>query len=119
MIDVNGEQTFYVYNQAVDMRKSIDGLSYLVCEVLEGTPQSGGVYLFHNKALDKVKLLYWDKNGFVLHYKRLEKGKFKLKRKADSPDEFSISKQQLTWLLAGLDFNLMDEFKDLDYSNYY
>jgi transposase len=117
MISFSDEQKLYVYNNAVDMRKSIDGLSYLVCEELDSNPQSASVFIFHNKQKDKLKLLYWHKNGFVMLYKRLEKGKFKFKRHED--DSFMINNDQLSWLLAGLDFMLMNEFKDLNYEHYF
>jgi len=117
MIVINDEACCYVYSEPVDMRKSIDGLSYLVCDLANKNPQDGSVYIFYNRQRDKVKVLYWDKNGFVMHYKRMEKAHFKLSRTSD--DIVSISQQQLSWLLAGLDFELMHKFKELDYTNYY
>jgi transposase len=73
--------------------------------------------VFRNKSADKVKLLYWDRNGFVVHYKRLEQGRFKWPRLGES--SFSLKQEQLEWLLAGLDFSLMSEFSELNYSKYY
>jgi len=64
-----------------------------------------------------VKCLFWDKNGFVLYHKRLERGRFKLGKNAD--DSYTITHQQLDWLLAGLDFKLMAEFPQLDFTHYY
>jgi transposase len=100
------------------MRKSIDTLSVLVVEALEQPPQSGDVYLFRGKSSNKVKALYWDRNGFALHYKRLERGRFKFP-KSYSNDSFEISENQMSWLLAGLDFILMNQFSELDYSQYF
>ena len=99
------------------MRKSIDGLSGMVFEELKQKPDSENLYIFFNKAKDKIKILYWDRNGFILHYKKLEKGKFKIVNL--DADIIEITEKQLTWLLAGLDFNLMRDFSELDYSNYY
>lgn len=118
MIVVGENSQFFMYSIPVDMRKSIDGLSYLVCDLLAHNPQDGSVYIFHNKKCDKIKLLYWDKNGFILHYKRLEKHRFKFAKSLDE-STISITKQQLSWLLAGLDFNLMEQFNELDFSDYY
>ena len=118
MIVINESVVCYAYSESVDMRKSIDSLSYLVCESLERNPQDGSIYIFHNRQRDKVKILYWDRNGFVMHYKRLEKGRFKFSR-VHGDTVMTISQQQLTWLLAGLDFNLMHQFGELNYSNYY
>ncbi|MDW2173161.1 IS66 family insertion sequence element accessory protein TnpB, partial [Vibrio sp. 1567] len=67
----------YLYREFVDFRKSINGLAALVeCET--NLPlSSGALFLFTNKQRDKIKILYWDKTGFALWYKRLEKAKFK------------------------------------------
>lgn len=118
MIAFSNETRIYVYSVAVDMRKSIDGLTVLVVDTLEQSPQSNNLYLFRNKTGDKVKILYWDRNGFIVHYKRLEKGRFKFSKIRNS-DAFEINKDQLSWLLAGLDFMLMDTFSELNYSNYF
>lgn len=100
------------------MRKSIDGLSYLICDSKSHSPQNGSVTIFYNKSKDKVKLLYWDKNGFVLVYKRLERGRFKISHSKDL--KFSmIDAKQLSWLMAGLDYELMHQFSDLDFSDYF
>ncbi|BCA94334.1 hypothetical protein TUM19329_06950 [Legionella antarctica] len=68
------QQQIYLYSQPIDMRKSINGLSYIISDLSSHIVQDGSLTLFYNRARDKVKLLYWDKNGFVLIYKRLEKG---------------------------------------------
>ena len=117
MIIVSEEASCYVYSEPVDMRKSIDGLSYLVCDLTDRNPQDGSVYIFHNRQRDKVKLLYWDKNGFVMHYKRMEKGRFKFSKTRD--EVISLNTQQLSWLLAGLDFETLHQFREFDYTNYY
>ena len=57
-------------------RQSINGLSVLVANNLELSPLSGSLFVFYNKARDKIKILYWDRNGFCLWYKRLEKHRF-------------------------------------------
>lgn len=117
MIVIKESTSCYVYSQAVDMRKSIDGLSYLVCDLEGKHLQDGSVYIFFNRQRDKVKILYWNKNGFILHYKRLERGRFQVSRHQD--EITSISTQQLSWLLAGLDYQTMREFSELNYKDYY
>ncbi len=67
----------YLYASIVDMRKSIDGLAALVENNLELDPMQDAVFVFCNRSHDKIKILYWERNGFVLWYKRLEKQKFK------------------------------------------
>ena len=117
MIYLNPGVQIYWVVAPCDMRKSIDGLSVLLAEALNTAPQSGDVYLFRNVACDKVKLLYWDKNGFVLHYKRLEKGRFKFPR--HTVERLELTLDQLSWLLAGLDFMGMQEFSHLNFTNYF
>lgn len=103
--------------EAVDMRKSIDGLLAKIADCFDKEAQSKTVFVFCNKAKDKVKLLVWHKNGFVLVYKRLERGRFKLRLERNG--KLTINNQQLSWLLAGLEFQLMNEFNELSYRDYY
>lgn len=110
--------TIYLATQAVDMRKEIDGLCLLVVDSLQQELQSASVYVFYNRQKDKVKCLWWDKNGFVLFYKRLEKGRYKIPRELQN-GSVVLSDDQLNWLLAGLDFYLMNQFPDLDFTNYF
>ena len=118
MISLQEETKIHIAAEPIDMRKAIDGLSALVVEVLEQDPQSGHVFVFRNKRSNKVKALYWDRNGFVMHYKRLEKGSFKFPTEL-TDGCFEVTQQQLSWLLAGLEFMLMSSFPELNYSNYY
>ncbi len=93
----------FMATQAVDMRKSIDSLSVLVSVELEKSPMDGCLYLFFNKLKDKVKILYWDRNGFVLYYKRLEKSRFKIP--AFEGETYQLDECKLQWLLSGLDIS--------------
>ena len=81
------------------------------------SPNDGSVTVFYNQARDRVKCLSWDKNGFVLYHKRLERGRFKMSKRADGVQ--TINQNQLEWLLAGLDFQLMNEFDSLDFTHYF
>jgi transposase len=116
---ISFEQQIYLYSQAIDMRKSINGLSYLVSDLANYSLQEGSVTLFYNRSRDKVKLLYWDKNGFILIYKRLEKGRFKITKQDEKTGVAMLDNKQLSWLLAGLDYDLMAQNKALDYSGFY
>jgi transposase len=107
----------YVADRVVDFRKAIDGLSALVEERFSRPAGDGSVYVFYNRHYDRVRCLFWDKNGFVLYHKRLERGRFRLDKSGKKAS--TITHQQLDWLLAGLDFQLMQEFSELDYSNYF
>ena len=94
--------SIYIHRPFVDFRKSINGLSVIVEASMELPAMSGALFIFCNKAKDKLKILYWDKTGFALWYKRLEKDKFKWPKKMDT-DCIELSEQQLNWLLNGYD----------------
>ena len=87
--------------EAYDMRKSIDGLAQAVVDALHRQPLSGEVFVFGNRAHDKVKLLWWDRHGFWLAYKRLERGQF---RWPESGGAIGLS--ELTLLLEGVDLRV-------------
>ena len=98
----NGLPDVFLYRDVVDFRKSINGLSAIVEQQMQLSPLDGSVYVFCNKGRDKLKILYWDKTGFALWYKRLEKDKFKWPRKLNE-QTFPLTEQQLHWLLNGFD----------------
>lgn len=91
----------YVHRQPVDFRKSINGLSVLVQESMELDVFSSALFVFGSRSRNKIKILYWDKTGFCLWYKRLEKDKFKWPLKGDAV--LSLTHEQFDWLLRGLD----------------
>lgn len=104
----------YLCREVVDMRKSIDGLSVLVQEAMALNPFEQAVFVFCNRARDKVKILAWERNGFVLWYKRLESERFKWpERLGDTP--LALTGEQLNWLLDGYDIELMRPHKALHY----
>lgn len=103
----------FIYSKAVDMRKSINGLSVIVSNEFNMNPTEPGIFLFWNKNKDKLKALYWHINGFCLFYKRLEKSKFKIPDMKSSI--FSVTTKELRWLLEGLDFTKMVGYKNLHY----
>lgn len=91
----------YVSADETDMRKSIDALSLLVQEVLKKDAFSGHLFVFCNKRGDKIKILYWDRNGFCIWYKRLERGVFRLPK--IHTKVFTITPSELNLLLEGID----------------
>lgn len=99
---------------ATDMRKSINGLSALVEARFDLDLFSGHLFVFSNRRRHIVKMLYWDRNGFCIWSKRLEKERFKW---PDSKGEsLEIDHRQLSWLLDGLDFLRIKAHERLRYS---
>lgn len=80
MIAFGPSHRYYLCREATDMRKSFDGLSGLVHSKMGRDPLSGDVFIFLNRRRTHIKLLVWDRSGFVLYYKRLEEGTFELPR---------------------------------------
>ncbi len=107
----------WFYRQPIDFRKQIDGLILIVADTLKKDPASGQLFLFRNKNADKIKMLYWEDNGFWLLYKRFETSRFKFPAKLDESMELSL--QELQWLLSGLDFTLHTKAKNQKYTNFY
>ena len=91
----------YLHREPVDFRKSIDGLSSIVVEAFSQDPFSGSLFLFCNRARNRMKILYWDKSGFALWYKRLEKERYKWPRLLEVDEVVSLTHEQLEGLLAG------------------
>ncbi len=94
----------FIGSTPIDMRKSIDGLTAIVQEELGQDAYSGYLFVFVSRRRDRVKILTWDKGGFVLVYKRLERGQFKLPHMDASSMTVEIDATQLTMLLDGIDF---------------
>lgn len=104
----------YLALGSTDMRKSIDGLSILVSERLELNPFSGHLFAFCNRTRNIVKILYWDRNGFCLWHKRLEKHSFKWP--VSKSEIMAIGKRELDWMMDGLNIHQEDAHKSLKYS---
>ena len=87
-----------------DLRKSFDGLAELVRQHLHEEPLSGHVFVFRNKRSDRLKLLYWDEDGFVIVYKRLEQGTFRWPAVAEGQTSVTLRAAELAMLLDGIDW---------------
>jgi transposase len=101
----------YLVSGATDMRKSIDGLALIVTDLLEMDPLSEAWFIFCNRPRDKLKILFWDTNGFWLYYRRLERGRFRWPGHA--APSLSITRRQLDWLLSGLPLEVMQAHQPL------
>lgn len=90
MFSLNSSNSYYLYRDACDMRKSFDGLTGLVRNELDRDPGSGDVFVFLNRSRTHIKLLHWESGGYALYYKRLEKGTF-------TPPETMAENGTLRW----------------------
>jgi transposase len=95
----------YFATALVDMRNGIDGLRALVEGALKKDPYDGHLFVFVGKSKDKVKILFWDRNGFVLYLKRLERGRFQLPAVNERTKHVAMEPAQLAMLLDGIDLN--------------
>lgn len=94
-----------------DLRKSIDGLAVLVKEGFDLDPFSASLFVFCNRNRDKLKILQWEHNGFWLHYRRLERGKFQWPSEQTAP--LRIGSRELNWLLDGLSIQQRGAHKEV------
>lgn len=89
--------------EPTDMRKGFDTLARLVREGLGQDPLSGHLFLFVGRRRDRVKLLYWDRDGYALWYKRLEKGTFRMPAAQAGAHHVELKASELAMLLEGID----------------
>ena len=101
MLSLASSVRVFVARERVDFRKGMDGLCAIVRDAFSDDPLSGHLYLFFNARRDRLKILMWDRNGFWLCAKRLERGTFE--RIDGSSARFEIDRARLAMLLDGID----------------
>ena len=102
-LDRGMQVRIYLCAQPADMRRGFDTLAESVKEFLKHDPFSGNLFLFVSRGKDRMKILYWEKDGFCLWYKRLEEGAFKLPSLKDGPASVELKATELAMLLEGID----------------
>lgn len=102
MLSIPATTRIFLCREPVDFRKAHDGLCAIVRDGFKDDPFAGDVFTFFNKARDRIKLLVWDRNGFWLFYKRLERGTFPFDIRGHG-NRIEISRAQLTMILEGID----------------
>jgi transposase len=102
MLSLPASIRIFIATEPVDFRKAHDGLVATVRDRMAGDPFDGSVFVFTNKRRDRIKLLLWDRNGFWLLYKRLERGTFRWLESSEGM-RAEISRAQLSMLLEGID----------------
>ena len=110
-----GQVRVWLYTQPTDMRKSYDGLSALVKQVLCEDPLSGHLFVFINRRRNQMKVLYFDRSGNCVWGKRLEQGRFHLP--AAGNDKVALDWTGLTLLLEGIDVQKTMQYQRYKHSN--
>jgi transposase len=103
MLNLSGNIKIYLATGFTDMRKGINGLSVLTQNVLLQKPCSGALFVFRGKSSDKIKILWFDGQGFCLFYKCLQRGKFTWPN-TDSKGAIGLTGAQLSMLIEGIDW---------------
>ena len=93
----------FIYSQPTDMRCGFNKLSMLTESFMLKDPLSGHLFVFFNKRGDKCKILFWDRTGFVIWYKRLEEGVFEKLQSSNNASSIEVDVAKLTWILEGID----------------
>ena len=100
MLDVTRAARLYLACGYTDLRRGIDGLASIVQQRFRLDPFSDSLFLFCGRRTDRMKALYWEGDGFVLLYKRLERGRFQWPTTPE--DVLTLTEQQFRWLMEGL-----------------
>jgi len=116
MFALTNQNIFYLYRYSTDMRKSFDSLCGLITNEMERNPASGEVFIFINKPRNRIKLLHWERGGYLLYYKRLETGTFDLPEFDFKTKDFCIAWHQLVMLIEGISFKNLKTKKRMDLS---
>jgi transposase len=102
MIMLPSAMRIFLCTRPTDMRNGFDGLTGLVQECFGQDPLTGHLFLFINRRRDRIKILYFDRDGLAIWYKRLEAGSFEMPR-TDEPDGIELQQAQLAMILSGID----------------
>lgn len=107
----------WFYPKPLDFRKQIDGIVIIISDQLKLNPTSGQLFIFRNRSKNKLKLLWWHRNAFWLCYVRMETGQFTFPKIGDKV--FELSREQLSWLLSGLNYLEHKHFDEIKAINFY
>ena len=114
-MELGADVDVWLHRAPVDFRKQINGLVILVEQELGADPFAKRLYAFTNRRRDRVRLLYWDRNGFALWLKRLEKDRFPWPERGEEVTQ--VGSRELSWLLDGLDFFALRPHDELSYAS--
>jgi transposase len=103
MLSFSTISSIYLSSRPVDFRKQFDGLCGEVLDYMGKNPQDGSLFVFYNKRRDRMKLLWWQHDGFWLFYKRLEAGTFQVPDNSNEEKGIQLSSDKLQLILSGID----------------
>ena len=103
MLTVAAGAKVYLAAEPVDLRRGHDGLTALVRTQLRMDPLDGHLFVFIGRRGDRVKVLFWDRGGFVVYYKRLARGRFRMPRISTGADRVVLDGTELAMLLGGFE----------------
>jgi transposase len=103
MLSVSPGTRIYLATEPVDLRRGHDGLTALVRTRFGMDPLEGHLFVFVGRRVDRVKILFWDRGGFVLYYKRLAQGRFRMPKIDSGADRVVLDGTELAMLLGGFD----------------
>lgn len=103
MLTLPGSVQVHLAAEPVDLRRGHDGLVAIVRNEWKMNPYEGHLFVFLGRRLDRVKILVWDRNGFVLYYKRLSQGRFRLPKIPKGAERVEMDAKLLAMLLDGVD----------------
>jgi transposase len=115
MLSLDSGRRYLLWRGAADMRRGMDSLCGLVRDAMSGDPISGDVYIFINKRRNQIKMLVWDRTGYVLYWKRLETGTFSLPDMPEGTTDYTITWQKLIMVLEGMDEKKIKQKKRYSY----
>lgn len=102
MLTLSAAYRYFLYREQTDMRKGMDGLSGLVREGMKRDPLSGEIFIFFNRRRNQVKLLHWERDGFSIYYKRLERGSYELPSVEGSANSIELRSDEIMLILQGI-----------------
>jgi transposase len=103
MLAFSSTSAIYLSSRPVDFRKQFDGLCGEVLDFMGRDPQDGSLFVFYNKRRDRMKLLWWQSDGFWLFYKRLEAGTFQIPGNVSGGQSVHLTPDQLQLIISGID----------------
>lgn len=104
MISLQSDTRIFIALGPTDMRKGFDALAAIVAQSLKRDPLSGQLFLFFNRRRDKMKVLYWDRDGLAIWYRRLEQGTYQIPQADPGSNSVEVRAEELLMILRGIDY---------------